>query len=249
MGIRNVNKIFTYWLHLGHREVRLLTYMAAISLDQDEPPVYFGGWEAGAAALGLDPQAKRASAKESFRQVSASLAAAGAIVSSGHARTGSRAEYAVTLDPNVTFSPTVHQTNSGRPVIHWQDVARECRGNDPLPHLANDPLPQVGQRSIGNRGNDPLPPRRTQEQLQEDGEESHHQAGHVTNPVDNSGQSQIEIPEPMSNSARAYLNDRPGQHAQVMARARSDLGDDTAVTQRLVYAAALAGWAWKDHAA
>lgn len=249
MGIRNVNLIYTYWMHLGHREVRLLTYMSMISMDAATPPVYFGGWEAAAVALGLDPRVKRASAKESFRQVVASLTASGAIVSSGHARTGSRAEYAVSLDPAVTYSATVHHTNSGRPIVHWQDVPREGRGNDSLPHDANDPLPQVGQRSIGNRGNESLPPRRTQEQLQEYREESHHQAGHVTSPVDNSGQNQIEIPEPQSDSARAYLNDRPGQHADLMQQARLALGNDADLSHCMVHAARAAGWTWKEQTA
>ena len=57
MGAQNVARVFVHWPHLGHREARLLLYMANVSLDADRPPVYFGGWEAAARALGLDPAA------------------------------------------------------------------------------------------------------------------------------------------------------------------------------------------------
>lgn len=249
MGIRNVNLIYTYWMHLGHREVRLLTYMSMISMDAATPPVYFGGWEAAAAALGLNPAEHRSNAKEAHRRCVAALATAGAIVSSGHARTGNRAEYAVTLDPAMTYSPTVHQTNSGRPVIHWEERPREHWGTEKVPHLPTGKVPQVGHPTGGDRGTQKVPPRRTEEQLQEYREESHHQAGHVTSPVDNSDQDEIEIPEPQSDSARAYLNDRPGQHADLMQQARLALGNDADLSHCMVHAARAAGWTWKEQSA
>ncbi|WP_121866531.1 hypothetical protein [Glutamicibacter nicotianae] len=119
MGASNVAKAFTYWLNLDHREMRALVFMANISLDSGAPPVYFGGWEALAAALGADPEGKRDSARRTAVRVLGSLAKAGAIVSSGQARTGVRAEYALALDPSFTFLPV----GKGRGIT-WQQIPR-----------------------------------------------------------------------------------------------------------------------------
>ncbi|MGP9031510.1 hypothetical protein ACT17S_00345 [Glutamicibacter mysorens] len=119
MGASNVAKAFTYWLNLDHREMRALVFMANISLDSGAPPVYFGGWEALAAALGADPEGKRDSARRTAVRVLGSLAKAGAIVSSGQARTGVRAEYALALDPSFTFLPV----GKGREIT-WRQIPR-----------------------------------------------------------------------------------------------------------------------------
>jgi|GEM_PF-5441636 len=166
MGATNVAKVFANWRHLSHRDARALAFMANMALDADKPPVYFGGWEAVAAALGLDCEGKRASAKEVHRQTLASLVAAGAVVSSGQARLRVRAEYALALDPAMTFEPE----GTGRN-IQWTAAPRQGRGNETLPHVgqqniaprSNESLPHVGQRDVGGRGNETLPPRSTEE--------------------------------------------------------------------------------------
>jgi hypothetical protein len=122
MGASNVAKVFAYWRHLDHREVRGLVYMANTSLDQNEPPVYFGGWEALATALGGDPTRNPSNAKRTAMRVLAELRASGAIVSSGEARFNVRAEYAITLDPNETYEPA----GKGRE-ISWVKVTRSAR--------------------------------------------------------------------------------------------------------------------------
>lgn len=171
MGASNVAKVCTYWRHLKHREARLLMYLANVALDQDVPPVYFGGWEAAAAAIGMDPERKRASSKETFRQAMSLLREAGAVVTSGQARAGVRAEYALALDPTVTFLPV----GTGRD-IKWTEVRR-----------VKATLPQVGQENIApqsqgriaptgtsprcERGKTTLPPRSTQEPQEEYKEE------------------------------------------------------------------------------
>lgn len=117
MGASNVAMAFAHWTHLDHREMRALIFMANISLDADTPPVYFGGWEALANALGADLEGKRESARRTAVRVLGALTKSGAIVSSGQARTGVRAEYALALDPSVTYKPT----GKGRNVT-WQQV-------------------------------------------------------------------------------------------------------------------------------
>lgn len=120
MGASNVAMVFTYWAHLDHREVRALTYMANISMDADAPPVYFGGWEALAVALGADPHGNPQSGRRTAVRVLGALSKAGAIVSSGQARTGVRAEYALALDPEATFKPVGKGRN-----VKWTRVERE----------------------------------------------------------------------------------------------------------------------------
>lgn len=242
MGYANIAKVFTYWRHLGHREVRLLTYFALQSRDDDSPPRYFGGWQSGAEALGLDPFGKRhRSAAEVFRKTSASLRQAGAIVSSGSTG-GSRSEYALTLDPTVSYAPTVAGYRNGHPVINWEPLERVYLPQQNVGAQTQQNVAPQPQRNVGNSPNESLGPKKRPLQLEENRDESDHLAGYVTSPVDNSGQDEIESIQHQSNSARAYLNDRPGEHTHVMAKARADLGDDADINQRLIYAATLAGW-------
>ncbi|MFS0717578.1 hypothetical protein ABC337_11495 [Arthrobacter sp. 1P04PC] len=178
MGAQNVAKVFAHWRHLGHREARALAFMANTALDADNPPVYFGGWTAVAEALGYDAEGKRANAKEQFRRALSSLVAAGAVVSSGQARLGVRAEYALTLDPQLTYLPS----GSGRAGrgIAWTATAREdsreCResadrGTREVPqvdHLrgappATEKVPHVGHPEGGMRATQEVPPRSTEE--------------------------------------------------------------------------------------
>lgn len=116
MGAQNVAKVFANWRHLKHREARALLFMANMALDADKPPVYFGGWEAVAAALGLSDAA---SARRMTMQVFAALRAAGATVSSGQARMNVRAEYALALEQEFTYEPN----GAGRHVA-WVQVPR-----------------------------------------------------------------------------------------------------------------------------
>lgn len=52
MGIENVKLVFARWVHLPHGSFRLLTFMALVTMDEDQPPVYWGGREPLAYALG-----------------------------------------------------------------------------------------------------------------------------------------------------------------------------------------------------
>ncbi len=173
MGAQNVAKVFVHWRHLSHREARALTYMALIALDADKPPVYFGGWKAVADALGLDTENKRASSQEAFRQTIAKLSVAGAVISSGEARLGVRAEYALTLDPGQSYAKWDHGRDGNGRGVTWEPVPRDKSPNETLPHVPqqnvaptpNETLPHVPQQNIGNSPNETLPPMSTEEPL------------------------------------------------------------------------------------
>ncbi|MEV8148741.1 hypothetical protein AB0O52_11440 [Arthrobacter sp. NPDC080073] len=182
MGAQNVAKVFANWRHLSHREARALAFMANMALDADKPPVYFGGWEAVANAIGLDTVSKRSSSKEVFRQTIAKLSLEGAIVSSYQARLGVRAEYALALEPKVTYAKAdCGRSGSGRGVT-WVAISREQSGdaigqkflerpNETLPQVpqqniappANETLPHLGQQDVGDCPNETLPPMSTEE--------------------------------------------------------------------------------------
>lgn len=128
MGASNVTKVFTYWAHLNHRDKVVLLFMANTALDADDPPRYWKSWQPLALALGFDigdgtNERIVANASEQIRRVLASLAKAGAVVSSARARTNIKAEYALALDPAYTFKPS----GVGRQVT-WEKVERDSTG-------------------------------------------------------------------------------------------------------------------------
>ncbi|WP_160664104.1 hypothetical protein [Pseudarthrobacter sp. ATCC 49987] len=166
MGATNVAKVFANWRHLSHREARALAFMANMALDADKPPVYFGGWVAVASALGLDCEAKRANAQEQFRRTIAGLATSGAVVSSGQAKLGVRAEYALALDPDMTYEPA----GTGRS-IKWVSLPRTESPTQKVPHVhppegappSTQKVPHVHPPEGGERGTLAVPPRSTEE--------------------------------------------------------------------------------------
>ncbi|WP_426735574.1 hypothetical protein [Glutamicibacter sp. 2E12] len=129
MGATNVAKVFVNWPASGltQRELLALVYMANISLDKDCPPVFFGDLQDMATAIGLSRgTANPESVRASVMKILSGLRKAGAIVSSGQARTGIRANYALSLDLETTFEPV----GKGRSV-QWKPVKRS------LPWVAN----------------------------------------------------------------------------------------------------------------
>lgn len=118
MGAANIALAFMYWGHLGDRPFRVLTRMALISLDKDEPPKYFAGREDLAFALGREvppepdahdesPEAQaarreRTSIFEIVRKAVKVLTDEGVIVSSGDARFNRQATYSLHLSPTQT---------------------------------------------------------------------------------------------------------------------------------------------------
>lgn len=156
MGASNVTKVSTHWRHLSHREARALAFMANMALDAGKPPVFFGGWEAVASALGLDCEGRRASAERASMQVFAALRDAGAIVSSGQARIRVRAEYAISLDPDFTFQPK----GTGRN-ISWTQVPRKS------PNAPYRQVPEQDVQAVVNETFRQVPERNVRESLNE----------------------------------------------------------------------------------
>lgn len=178
MGAANVAKVFAHWTErLTHREVVALAYMGLISLDADSPSVYWGGWEAIASALGLDPKANPSSSRRQTTKVLGAIRDSGALVSSGAAKKGVRAEYALALDPDTTWEPNV----DGRKV-KWAPQPRPDLGPK-RSHVPTEGRDQNGptnlrpKRSHGRDQNGPkvgtrtVPPMSTEEQPEENGEE------------------------------------------------------------------------------
>ena len=52
MGIQNVSLVYARWVHLPDRAFRVLAFMALRTIDEDDPPLYWGGRESLAYALG-----------------------------------------------------------------------------------------------------------------------------------------------------------------------------------------------------
>lgn len=101
MGARNVAAVFTHWTHLAHAPFRVLTFMALVAKDGDEPH-YWGGAAAIAGALGRVPGPDGFIEHKDHAAVSAAVMAlvrAGAVRSLVRPVRGRRGEYALVLDP------------------------------------------------------------------------------------------------------------------------------------------------------
>lgn len=166
MGASNVVAAYTYWRgRLSHRDLHALVFMAVTALDSDRPPVYYGGWEAVAQALGLDLEGNRASAKRTTVKALTALTEVGAITSSGMARAGVRAEYALNLTPGTTYVPS----GRGRNVSWTPRTTTRGTVMDPQVGTAVDTQRGTamdllqGDRRGPKRGTALDPPRRTQE--------------------------------------------------------------------------------------
>jgi hypothetical protein len=140
MGATNVTLVYAHWTRLDGAPFRVLIYMALVSLDADDPPRYFGGWEALANALGRqlppkdDPgqkaQRERAAAAEAVRVAVRQLTRAGAVSTLRPAGAGHRAEYALHLPA---------PEPQGEP-------APEPQG-EPAPEPQGEPAPKEQQRN------------------------------------------------------------------------------------------------------
>ena len=243
MGATNVAQVYTHWTHLGHREARLLAYLALVSLDAGRPPVYFGGWADAARAIGLDPEGNPASARKNVRQAFQRLAQTGALVSSGKAHSGRRAEYALTLDParSVVATGTARGPH-GREVTTWTEVERDTgrpvdkdrriweRETGTVPRWETESVSQMGDQNGAQRETESVSPRRYKDPHQEHGEED------IAFKV-STGASR----EQMHRSAAAFLAALPDQGRSALAGMReraSYLSEPDVV----MTAARLAGW-------
>lgn len=244
MGYANAMSVYTSWAHLGHREVRLLAYMALVSRDDARPPVYFGGWQAAARAMGLDPEGKARSAQEVTRKAFGILAEAGAVVSSGKAHTGRRTEWALTLDPARSAAPTGSaRDGNGRIVTTWTTLDRATGNpvgksrriwespNGSLDHSPNRALGHKPQRIVGKSPNTALGPMRTDEPHQEYGEENIIPGG------DSSTPASADV-----RGAAVFLARQPDQGRAALADMMANRGS-LSESDMVLIAARMAGWA------
>ena len=92
--------------HLTPGDMNAAVRMALTARDDGAPPLYYGGWEALAAALGYwKPGADPESVRRQTQRVITKLVRKGVITSSGQARPRVRAEYALNQDPLYQFEP------------------------------------------------------------------------------------------------------------------------------------------------
>ncbi|GAB3621792.1 hypothetical protein GCM10027417_30540 [Glutamicibacter endophyticus] len=120
MGARIIREFLNDWAgQVSNRDAMGFMPMCLSAKDDDIPRTYWGGLEPIANAVGADWQGNPASAKRTAMKIIKSLTDAGLIVSSGQARMGVRAEYAITLDPKLTYRPI----GSGR-AVKWEPVPR-----------------------------------------------------------------------------------------------------------------------------
>jgi hypothetical protein len=108
MGIGNVKATFARWYALPDLPFRLLIYMAARSMDDDDPPLYFAGWEELALAGGrivpgksdVDGEAAKArrSAEVAVSSATKTLIKRGAVKVISRGAPGRNATYALMLD-------------------------------------------------------------------------------------------------------------------------------------------------------
>jgi hypothetical protein len=163
VGIQNVTRAFDHWGHLGHKEMRMLLYMAKMTKDDAQPPVYYAGWEVLSMSLGLDYRARPESAKRNVMATLGKLRSAGAVVSSGSAHSGVRAEYALCLNPETGYAPE----GVGRNVT-WIPVERvnesHTQKGERITHPpVNDSYTQKGERIVPERVNESHTPRKSEE--------------------------------------------------------------------------------------
>ncbi|WP_409480553.1 hypothetical protein [Micrococcus luteus] len=243
MGYANAMTVFTSWGHLGHRESRLLAYLALVSRDDGRPPVYFGGWEAAARAIGLDPEGNPASARRNVFKAMSSLTAAGALVPSGAAHTGRRAEYALTLDPARSAVATgAARDGNGRLVTTWAVLDRATgrpvdkssriweRGTETVTQRETETVTQKGDRNGPKRETGTVTPTTTDEPHQEYREEN------IALDATSSTRASAQL-----RPAAVFLARTPDQGRAALADLLGD-GEGLSEAEAVVLAARRAGW-------
>jgi len=117
MGAGNVKHVYAYWRDLADGPFRVLAYMALVSLDDDDPPRFWGGRETLALATGRmvadkwtedpDALAERRRAFKAVDRMLSVLTKAGAAWVISPAHTGRQAVYGLHLKsgPRIKSTP------------------------------------------------------------------------------------------------------------------------------------------------
>ncbi len=173
MGARLALTLYAEWSrYLTPGEMNAAVRMALTARDDGAPPLYYGGWEDVATALGYwTPGAEHESVRRQTQRVVTKLGRKGVITSSGQARPRVRAEYALNVDPLHRFEPA----GKGKAVT-WTRVPRaDPRPLESRPSPANGGLPEsgMGDSQSPALGDSQSPPKET---LQETPQERSGQA-------------------------------------------------------------------------
>ncbi|GAA2621980.1 hypothetical protein GCM10010411_67500 [Actinomadura fulvescens] len=163
MGVGNIKLVYNRWRPLPNTSFRVLTWMALRSMDSDDPPLFWGGWEELALALGrdlpprdaTDPAStkERNKAYEAVKYAKKVLKRKGAITLVRDAGPGRPAAYALNLSLGMVgteFSPV-----EGTQPPSFKPRGRALRGAE-SPAMEGTQPPAVGGTESGN-GGDPAP--------------------------------------------------------------------------------------------
>jgi hypothetical protein len=165
LGGSNVAAAYTYWAHLNHAPFRLLAFMCLVTMDEDDPPRYWGGREALVHALGrqiapepaptdFSPRAEeyRKSRRADFEAVKVAmrgLTKAGVVAVESPASPGHNAVYQLRL---TTRTGKTEPVERGRVILSTGKTEPVERGRVSLPPRKN--LPTGGSPSEDQQRSD-----------------------------------------------------------------------------------------------
>lgn len=232
--------VFTHWAKepLTPLEKLALTYMANTSLDADVPPVYFGGSASLADALGEDgnalrnrytpveddeerkmQQRKAKAVEEKMRRIIASLCNAGAVVSSNDAHRSRSNDYALCLDPDISYKPIKRvQTNKGLRMT-WERVDNSKCPTEPVGHPSKESVGHkhkncgaLSKESVGQHPTKTVGPRSKEDPTNEHMEEKTQSVSQLTTARE--GEKFLDDDEPLTpeeeyKQARALIEHLP----------------------------------------
>jgi hypothetical protein len=124
MGAGNVKAAYGVWSHLPDPAFRLLVFMALVTKDEDDPPIFWGGRETQAIGIGRKPPHTAADMRAVERAVT-KLREAGAIELVQHSAPGHTARHALHLSP------------VARRRVSEDDTRHDTSGEHPTPHVVN----------------------------------------------------------------------------------------------------------------
>lgn len=104
MGAGNVAKVCIHWPHLSNESFRVLTQMAVIAMDRDNPPIYWGGRDPLVRVLGRGEQPTEAD-YQALKRAMSKLLKLGVVAVDKPSGPGHAARYSLHLDPATGITP------------------------------------------------------------------------------------------------------------------------------------------------
>jgi hypothetical protein len=166
MGIGNVKRVYAQWGTLPEKPFRVLVWMAAVSLDHDDPPLYFAGRDTLVFAMGrtlpdADDEAsglQREAAYRALKRVMRTLKSHGAVSVVRRGGSGRYATYALCLaaQQGVGHRPPIERQGDGdRPPKRVTDHPPEGDVQRPVGGRSPSPIGEEEQRRINSRSGGP----------------------------------------------------------------------------------------------